>query len=117
MRSWQRDQQPECTLTPLPTCPNKWDHLREWIGETVTLPAALTKNRREHTFPIGNLAREVINSRPRLSELVFPGIDPDKPWNGWGKAKRQLDSRTDIAAWRIHDLRRTFATIVSLRVV
>lgn len=27
MGFWRRDQQPEYTLNPLPTCPNKWDHL------------------------------------------------------------------------------------------
>jgi hypothetical protein len=28
MRSWQRDQQPEYTLNPPPTCPNEWDQLK-----------------------------------------------------------------------------------------
>ena len=28
MRSWQRDQQPEYTLNPLPTCPTNQDQLK-----------------------------------------------------------------------------------------
>jgi hypothetical protein len=29
LRVWQHDQQPEYTLTSLPTCPNNWDQLRD----------------------------------------------------------------------------------------
>jgi hypothetical protein len=31
MRAWQRDQQPEYTLTLLPTCPNDQDQLTRTI--------------------------------------------------------------------------------------
>src|SRR3546814_16115989 len=35
-----------------------------WIGEnTITLPSTHTKNRREHTFPIGEAARDVLRDR------------------------------------------------------
>src|SRR3546814_18293986 len=40
-----------------------------WIGEnTITLPSTHTKNRREHTFPIGEAARDVLRRVPRLKE-------------------------------------------------
>ena len=34
----------------------------------------------------------------------------DKPLQGWSKAKERVDGIAPIAAWHVHDLRRTFAT-------
>ena len=42
------------------------------------------------------------------SDLVFPGLRG--PFNGFGKAKAQLDKTSGVTGWRLHDLRRTMAT-------
>jgi integrase len=48
---------------------------------------------------------------PRLHEvLVFPARGKDNPASGFSKWKRELDERSGVVNWRIHDLRRTAAS-------
>ena len=63
-----------------------------------TFPSTLTKNHRDHAFPLTPLAHEF---------LTFDGF------NNWGDAKEQLDKILNIPHWVIHDLRRTFRTNLS----
>jgi integrase len=84
-------------------------------GDLCTLPATLTKNGRQHTFPIGSLAASLLSeylTNPVNGALLFParGTD-DHPFNGWSKSKAALDKLSGIADWTLHDLRRTFRTI------
>jgi len=90
-----------------------WLH-RPWINEkdrTVSLPEWLTKNKREHLLPLGDIAAQIIETVPRRNstELLFPTRwDNDRPLSGWSKYKSEM---TDgVTGWRLHDLRRTFAT-------
>jgi integrase len=90
-----------------------WLH-RPWINEkdrTVTLPEWLTKNQREHLFPLGDVAAQIIETVPRRNstELLFPTRwANDRPLSGWSRYKSEM---TDgVTGWRLHDLRRTFAT-------
>jgi integrase len=76
---------------------------------TFTLPAARTKNGRQHTLALPQLALEIVGSIPRgRGDLVFGahGI------SNWQRPKAALDARLGktVAPWRIHDLRRTAAT-------
>jgi integrase len=66
-------------------------------GDTATLPAAHSKNGREHTFPLPATALPLLSS----GALTF---------NGWSKAKARLDRAVPIDPWTLHDLRRTYAT-------
>ena len=77
---------------------NQIGHLREqWIGEnTITFPPHIMKQGKSHTIPYGELAR------PLLKPYWF---------NAWSKAKTRLDTATGVTDWRLHDLRRTFATV------
>jgi integrase len=84
-------------------------------GDSATLPAEFCKNGREHTFPLSPLAQEVlreINTDPtRHDALYFPARGkPDKPFNGWSKAIKQLRKLvgTDFKHFTLHDIRRTF---------
>lgn len=83
-----------------------------WIDpdkRTVTLPASITKNKREHTIPLGALAQAAL---PKVKEgaLFFPGRGTDTPFDGWSKCKPKFDERCLLPHWTLHDLRRTFAT-------
>jgi integrase len=83
----------------------------------ITLPE--TKNRDAHNFPYGRLVARVLETVPRLksTDLLFPGRDNEKPWNGAGKAKWELDKHCKIDAWQLLDCRRTFGTkLAELRV-
>jgi integrase len=81
-----------------------------------TLPPNLTKNGREHTFPIGPIATSIL--RPALNSecaekniLLFPARGKiSSPFNGWSKSKAALDDISQVRGWCVHDLRRSFAT-------
>jgi integrase len=81
--------------------------------QTVTLPADVTKNGREHTFPVGPMAAEILARnvrKERPSSLLFQAVGSDNPFSGWSKCKAELDKLAPIAPWTLHDLRRTFRT-------
>jgi hypothetical protein len=81
--------------------------------QTVTLPGEITKNGREHTFPVGPMAVEILARnirKERPSSLLFQAVGSDNPFNGWSKCKAELDKLAPIVPWTLHDLRRTFRT-------
>jgi integrase len=85
-------------------------------GDITTLPATLTKNKREHIFPLPNLAAEILRAvevdASRNDALFFPARGkPSKPFNGWSKSKAALDKLCGVTDWTLHDLRRTYRTI------
>jgi integrase len=87
---------------------------REWICNcTITLPKEITKNGREHSFPLASLSASLITSlcQGENRSLLFaaPG-KPSIPFNGWSKSKAALDKASGVNDWTLHDLRRTFAT-------
>ena len=83
-----------------------------------TLPAARSKNRREHAIPLSDTALDVLRSLPRIdrSGYVFT-TNARTPVSGFSKAKPTLDrtmaefaGEGAIPEWVLHDLRRTVAT-------
>lgn len=64
-------------------------------GDTLTIPADVSKNHREHTIPLGNLAAQYWRPYPNFA---------------WSREKARLDTATGLANWTLHDLRRTFRT-------
>lgn len=93
----------------------QWD----WIsGDHITLPSSITKNSREHRFPIGPMALGIIERLPRFkgSCYLFPASKsryrgkPATIFNGWGKAKANFDAELRIEPYVLHDLRRTLRT-------
>lgn len=85
-----------------------------WIDtdkRTITLPASVTKNKREHTFPYGDMVADVLAQIDRRSRFLFPGSkDTDLPITGWSNFKAAFDKTCEVESWTLHDLRRTFAT-------
>ncbi len=85
-----------------------------WINErdqTVTLPDWVTKNKRQHTFPYGDMAAHILEAVPRRNstELLFPTRwADDRPLSGWSRFKQEMAD--GLPHWTLHDLRRTFAT-------
>jgi integrase len=103
----------------------RWDELDLERG-VWRLPPERTKNKRPHLVPLAPSAIAILKSGPRRArqgngpEHVF-GLGERGFW-GWAKAKEKLDHRIatahhgraqPIAAWRVHDLRRTAATIMA----
>ncbi len=83
----------------------------EWIGkDTITIPASVTKNGNTTTFPLGSMAKRLIDATPNTGPLLFPARGHrDKPFVGFGVSKLALD-RCGVESFTHHDLRRTFAT-------
>ncbi len=92
---------------------------KSWIGENeITLPKEITKNGREHRFPIGSMATSVLSYAISASEkgeaFVFPARGrTNVSFNGWNKSKAALDKTlgAEFAPWVLHDARRSYATI------
>jgi integrase len=80
--------------------------------QTICLPSELTKNHREHTFPIGSLVSALLIPLPINHDAwLFPARGKSQtPFNGWSKSKQSLDKLANIPHWTLHDLRRTFRT-------
>ena len=79
--------------------------------DSLILPASRTKNKREHTVPLGRHAHALLERIEGGSIYVFGTPADDKPFNGFGKSTKRMLTDTDLAHFTLHDLRRTFATI------
>lgn len=83
----------------------------EWIKEDrITLPATVTKNGREHSFPVGSYSHKLLaRIRPSPTTLPFLGKN-GVAYNGYAFHLKQLHKLSGTSDWTLHDLRRTFAT-------
>ena len=78
------------------------------------LPRDRSKNKTSHIVhlsnPVLNELSNLIN--PMGHELIFTttGVSPV---SGFSKAKKKLDEISGVTNWRLHDLRRTFATVAT----
>jgi integrase len=106
--------------------------------DVITLPPERTKNGRSHFVPLAPVAAAILKSVPRRPradgaiEYLFG--EGQGGFSGWSKAKAALDRRIDearvaaaagqgrhagkpqpIPDWRLHDLRRTVATVMADR--
>src|ERR1700730_2982366 len=110
-------------------------------GRIWTIPAARTKNHREHVVPLPDFALALIAASPRRTgrDYVFGNGprrkgDGERGFSGWSKAKTALEKRIvesrksaannhsseqnkvkRLPDWRLHDLRRTASTIMADR--
>ena len=76
---------------------------------TITLPAELTKNGREHVLP--NLISAELSTIPSVgkSDYFFPTA-AGGPFCSWGKNKKRFDELCGVSNWTLHDIRRTVRT-------
>jgi integrase len=100
----------------------RWSEI-DFDRETITIPAARTKNKREHVVPLSDAARDILEARHRIvgRDLVFG--EGQGGFSGWSKSKERLDARLlearrkalgkeaqPMPDWRLHDIRRSVAT-------
>ena len=74
----------------------------------IVLPPARTKNKRQHELPISNQAKAILERQPSKGEFVF-----GRRFTNWSGHKADLDLRLNCNGWRLHDLRRTAATMMA----
>ena len=77
----------------------------------IILPPARTKNKRLHELPLSRQALAIIERTPRRNSSEFLFSDK-QGYKDWDTAKTKLDERIRIAPYRLHDLRRTCATML-----
>ena len=90
----------------------RWSELGRDKAEW-TLPKQRAKTNRDLTLPLPKLALEIIESVPEIigRQHVFGGRSPTG-FCDWSRSKAELDKRLgdQVAAFRIHDIRRSVAT-------
>lgn len=76
-----------------------------------TIPGAKAKNGRQHLVHLAQPLLDVLGEiqTRKLGPFVFTTTG-DRPIAGFSKAKRRLDLQSGVNDWKLHDLRRTFAT-------
>jgi len=77
-----------------------------WIDDakrTITIPASVTKNRREHTFPYGQGVADIFVAIPRAKPTLFS-------LHNWDARTVELRAKAGIPHFVLHDLRRTYAS-------
>lgn len=85
------------------------------VGDVWTLPAHRTKTGKSIRIPLSPAAKKVINEVLFLNgDWVF-ATRTGMPFKGWSRAKAMLNTeilRDDLRMepWKLHDLRRSFAT-------
>jgi integrase len=88
-----------------------WDELEfEQVQPAWTLPAERSKNRKPLTLPLLGQVLDIIRSIPRKPgrNHLF-GLHADKGFTSWF-LKDELDERSGVTGWTVHDLRRSFST-------
>lgn len=81
---------------------------RDWIQDDVlTIPGSHTKNGHSHSLPLTSTVLELLEPLPDQFFLSPRGVI----FSNWGNSKKRFDAQTELAAWRIHDLRRTFSSL------
>lgn len=83
-----------------------------------TLPPLRTKNGRTHEVPLSPQASAIMAERHRIAGRNLLFGRGEGGFSGWSKAKADLDKRiaasgATVAPWRLHDLRRTAATMMA----
>ncbi len=88
----------------------------------LSLPRERTKNHLPHLVPLPPLARDIIESIPRVSNVYIFSTTGGTPISGFSKYKKRLDAlmraeaqkecgaEAMIPNWKLHDLRRTMST-------
>jgi integrase len=81
---------------------NEVDFRNRWI----CLPPERTKNRKEHIVPLSPKALAILQQHRAGEGRVFPSLS-------WSDRKEGLDRAVGFNGWRLHDLRRTAATMMA----
>jgi integrase len=98
----------------------EWKELYRGMS-AISLPSRRTKNSLPHVVHLAPSAKEIIKSTKRIENCPFVFSTTGKsPVSGWSKVKARIDQamteQNDQEAfppWRLHDLRRTCATLMS----
>lgn len=86
----------------------EWNDL-DFEGHAWSQPREKTKADREHVVPLSSGALDLLNKCHKLGSYVFSSTG-QSTFQNFSREKKVLDSKIDINAWTIHDIRRTVAS-------
>jgi integrase len=101
----------------------RWSEL-DFGRALIVLPPERTKNRRQHEVPLSRQAKAILERQPKRKGRDFIFGIGELGFSGWSDCKARLDQallaarrKTNRKAkampdWRLHDLRRTCATML-----
>ena len=82
-----------------------WAEIDE-ATRTWRIPAARCKNGKAHLVHLSEPVWKIIQQVPRTQEIVF-ATSGKKPFQNFGRIKKELDRRSGVTDWCLHDLRRS----------
>jgi integrase len=95
---------------------NEAAHARfsEIAGTDWIIPAIRYKTKTDHLIPLSSAALDLLAKVHRIKgcDFVFT-TDGKRPLGGFSKFKQDLDKRSNVFGWTIHDLRRTARSLIS----
>jgi integrase len=77
-----------------------------WIDQekrTITIPALISKNRRQHTLPYGKQVTAILANVPKGNDALFRV-------HNWDQRTDDLRTAAAVPHFTLHDLRRTYAS-------
>jgi integrase len=87
----------------------KWSEI---TGPDWTLPAARNKVKFELVRPLSKEAQSLLAKIPRVGEFVFT-YDGRRPISGFSDLKSEIDRKSGVTDWTLHDVRRTARSLMS----
>jgi len=75
-------------------------------GDVWLLPASRNKSEREFEIPLPTPMKELLALLPKRGPCVF-SVDGNRPWTGHHWFKLDLDAKSGVTGWVLHDIRRT----------
>lgn len=88
----------------------RWSEI-DFDARTMTIPGERTKNGQAHTVYLTDFMLATLKEIPRFEKSPFViTTGGDAPVSGFSKFKTALDDNAKVAAWTLHDARRTVAS-------
>jgi integrase len=88
----------------------RWSEIDQAHG-TLTIPAERSKNGRRHQLPLTPLMQAALKDVPHMvSRDHLFGVHGATGFSRWVHCKRDLDQRSGVSEWVLHDIRRSVAT-------
>jgi integrase len=78
-----------------------------------TIPSQRYKSAIDHVIPLSRAASDVLAKVPHIGSTYMYTWDGRKALGSMTRRKQQLDERSGVTDWRLHDLRRTARSLLS----